>query len=194
VFRRWVYLDLDVPSNAYGDFTWRDFKMLYKKIEKIINTTSDVTGYMGAFAIVCAALILTYEVVFRYLYNAPTIWEIEASVFLLMFSGFIGASFVLKNNAHINIKLITSRLSSKTQMLLDIITSILSFLFCVAMTYRAWPMWWEAYDLGWVSESLWGPPLWIPYLFLPVGFTIISAQYVVHILKSIEKYKLYTEK
>lgn len=163
--------------------------MLYKKIEKIINITSDVTGYLSAATIVIAALILTYEVVFRYLYNAPTIWEIEASVFLLMFSCFIGAAFVLKNNAHINIELITSKLSTKNQMLLNIITSILSFLFCVAMTIRAWPMWWEAYHLGWVSDSLWGPPLWIPYLFLPVGFTIISAQYLVHIWNCIKKYR-----
>jgi TRAP-type C4-dicarboxylate transport system permease small subunit len=148
---------------------------------------------VSGIAIVCAALILTYEVMARYLWNAPTIWEIEASVYLLMFSCFMGAAFVLKNNAHIRIELVTSKLSRNSQLLLYIITSILSLLFCVCMAYRAWPMWWEAYSAGWLSESLWGPPLWIPYLFLPVGFTLISAQYIVDICNRVTKYKLQKE-
>jgi len=168
--------------------------MLYKNIENIINAISEITGYLSAVAIFCASLLLTYEVVFRYVFNTPTIWEIEASVFLLLFSAFVGVSFVLKNDACINIDIIKSKLSVKTQMLLDTVTSIVAFLFCVAMTYKAWPMWWESYDLGWKSESLWAPPLWIPYFFLPLGFTLLSAQYIVKILQYIRKYKRYNQK
>ena len=31
------------------------------------------------------------------------------------------------------------------------------------------------------SESLWGPPLWIPYFFLPLGMTLLFLQYIVYI-------------
>jgi len=46
-------------------------------------------------------------------------------------------------------------------------------------------MWWEAYELDWHSESLWGPPLWIPYFFLPFGMSLFLLQYIVYIIKKI---------
>jgi TRAP-type C4-dicarboxylate transport system permease small subunit len=42
-------------------------------------------------------------------------------------------------------------------------------------------MWWEAVVNNEHSESLWGPPLWIPYFFLPLGMTLLFLQYIVYI-------------
>ena len=50
-------------------------------------------------------------------------------------------------------------------------------------------MWWEAVVGNEHSESLWGPPLWIPYLFLPLGMTLLFLQYIVFILDKIAKLK-----
>lgn len=162
-------------------------RQILKKTAKIIDIASDIAGYMGAVAVLASAIILTLEVLSRYLFNTPTIWEIEASVFLLIFAGFVGAAYGLKHEAHINIELLTVRLNPRSRLFLSIITSVVSLLFCLAVVYRAWPMWWEAYELGWRSESLWGPPLWIPYLFLPVGFTLLSFQYAVYIANLMAK-------
>ena len=53
----------------------------------------------------------------------------------------------------------------------------------------AWPMWWEAVVNNEHSESLWGPPLWIPFLFLPLGMTLLFLQYIVYIGRKIERLK-----
>jgi TRAP-type C4-dicarboxylate transport system permease small subunit len=47
-------------------------------------------------------------------------------------------------------------------------------------------MWWESLVNKEHSESLWGPPLWIPYLFLPLGMTLLFLQYLVYIWKKID--------
>jgi len=39
------------------------------------------------------------------------------------------------------------------------------------------------------SESLWGPPLWIPYFFLPLGMTLLFLQYIVYIRDKIVNLK-----
>jgi TRAP-type C4-dicarboxylate transport system permease small subunit len=49
------------------------------------------------------------------------------------------------------------------------------------LAWYAWPMWWEAVVEHQHTESLWGPPLWIPYLFLPLGMTLLFLQYIVYI-------------
>jgi len=46
-------------------------------------------------------------------------------------------------------------------------------------------MWWEAVTRNDHSESLWGPPLWIPYFFLPLGLSLLFFQYIVYIVKKI---------
>lgn len=163
--------------------------MIYAVFEKSVVWLSKVLGYLGALAVLASTGILSYEVVLRYLFNRPSIWEIEASVFLLIFAGFIGAAFGLQKKSHISIDLVTIRLGEKARLVVSFITSILCLLFCIAIVYNAWPMWWEAYDLEWYSESLWGPPLWIPYLFLPVGFSVLCLQYVVEIVRIIKNYQ-----
>ena len=50
-------------------------------------------------------------------------------------------------------------------------------------------MWWEAVVGNQHTESLWGPPLWIPYLFLPLGMTLLFLQYIVYICDKIVNLK-----
>jgi len=33
--------------------------------------------------------------------------------------------------------------------------------------------------------SLWGPPIWIPYFFIPFGMSLLFFQYIVHIIRKI---------
>jgi TRAP-type C4-dicarboxylate transport system permease small subunit len=50
-------------------------------------------------------------------------------------------------------------------------------------------MWWEAVVGNHHTESLWGPPLWIPYLFLPLGMTLLFLQYIIYIRDKIVNLK-----
>lgn len=147
----------------------------------ILNQISEVSGIVCAISILISALVLTYEVLMRYVFKTPTIWEIEFSVYLLIMATFVGAAYGLKNGAHINIDLITHLLPCRAHTYLSFVTSIISLIFCVLLTWMGWEMWWEAASKGWRSDSLWGPPLWISYLFLPLGVTLLCLQYLVHL-------------
>jgi TRAP-type C4-dicarboxylate transport system permease small subunit len=154
---------------------------------KIIEVLSKATGYMSVVAVFASVAIIIYEVFARYIFRWPTVWEIEASVFLIIFTTFVGSAFALKNNAHIKMDMIEERLGPGARRKLALVTSVLSFAFCVVASIKGWQMWWEAYSLGWKSDSVWAPPLTIPYLFLPVGFVLMSLQYIALIAKQIEQ-------
>jgi len=139
------------------------------------------TGWTAAFCLVAAALIVTEGVVVRKVFGVSTIWQIEASVFLLMFAVFSGAPFVQKNEHHLNVDLVVIHLSPRTREIILIVVSIISCVLAAILGWYAWPMWWEAVVGNEHSESLWGPPLWIPYLFLPLGMTLLFLQYIVYI-------------
>ena len=137
--------------------------------------------WMSALAILLSSLILTYEVVMRYFLKIPTIWEIESAIYLGVLATFMGAAYGQKDGAHINIDLVIRALPVGVRRKLERVTSFLSLLFCIYVAYKGWELFWEAFSKGWRSESLWGPPLAIPYFFLPFGLTLLSLQFIIQI-------------
>jgi len=160
---------------------------LLRKVLQTIEGLNRALYYTSSIAIVLSAFILTYEVIVRYILRVPTIWEIETSVYLTVMATYLGAAYGLRDGAHINIDLVTRLLPRRVNEKLSLATSLISLVFCVLLAWKGWGMWWEATAKGWRSESLWGPPLTIPYFFLPLGMTLLSLQYVILISEIIEK-------
>ena len=164
-------------------------KQLGKIIAGVINGLTYLTGWIAALSLVAAALIVTEAVIVRKIFGISTIWQIEASVFLLIFTVFAGAPFVQKNEHHLNVDLVIIHLSPRTREITLIVVSIISCILAAILAWYAWPMWWEAVAGNQHSESLWGPPLWIPYLFLPLGMTLLFFQYIIYIHDKITSLK-----
>ncbi len=150
-------------------------------VARMIEGFNRAMYWVSAGAILLSSLILTYEVVMRYFLKIPTIWEVETAVYLGILATFLGAAYGLKDGAHINIDLVTRTLPVRVQRKIEAVTSFLSLLFCLYVAYKGWELFWEAYSKGWKSDSLWGPPLAIPYFFLPLGLTLLSLQFIIQI-------------
>ena len=163
--------------------------LIGKILNRLIDGLTYLTGWTAALCLVGAALVVTEAVIVRKIFGISTIWQIEASVFMLIFTVFAGAPFVQKNEHHLNVDLLIIHLSPKTRQITLIIVSIVSCILAGILAWYAWPMWWEAVVNNEHSESLWGPPLWIPYFFLPLGMTLLFLQYIVYILDKIVNLK-----
>jgi TRAP-type C4-dicarboxylate transport system permease small subunit len=164
-------------------------KLLGSILNRLIDGLTYITGWTAALCLVSAAVIVTEAVIVRKIFGVSTIWQIEASVFLLMFTVFVGAPFVQKQEHHLNVDLLIIHLSPRTREIILIVVSIISCILTAILAWYAWPMWWESVVENEHSESLWGPPLWIPYFFLPFGMTLLFLQYIVYIRDKIVNLK-----
>ncbi len=144
---------------------------------RLIECLSQISGYAAALSILAATLIIVEQVVVRYVFRAPTIWQVEIAVYLLIAATFLGAPYGLKENAHINIDMIIINIPTDARRKLDILTSTIAMLFCFFLAYRGGVMWWEAYEGGWRSSSLLSVPLIYPYALIPVGMFLTGLQY-----------------
>ncbi len=149
---------------------------------RVTHGLTMVSAYMSALAILAATLIIVEQVWVRYLFNAPTIWQVEIAVYLLIAATFLGAPYGLKQNGHINIDILVVWLPERVRSRLDIITSFLALLFCVFLAWRGCVMWWEAFEGGWKSSTLLSVPLVYPYALLPLGMILTSLQYVIRLM------------
>ena len=160
-------------------------KRLGSTLAWIVNGLSYITGWIAALSIVAAAFIVTEGVVARKVFGVSTIWQIEASVYLLIYACFVGAALAQMHEHHLNVDLVIIHLTPRIREITIIVVSIVSCIVCGIVAWYAWPMWWEAVVRNDHSESLWGPPLWIPYFFIPFGMSALFLQYIVYITQKI---------
>jgi len=153
----------------------------WEKLEAVAKALSKVTGLIGALCLLAAALVTTEGVLVRKILGWSTTWQVELSVFLLMYACFVGAAYGQLGEHHLNIELLIIYLSPRVRETLLAVTGVLSCIICVVIAWYAWPMWWESVVRNDHSESLWGPPLWIPYIFLPLGVTLVFLQSLVQV-------------
>ncbi len=63
-----------------------------------------------------------------------------------------------------------------------------SAVFCVFFSWKSWSLFIEALHEGHTSNSTWGPPLWIPYLLMACGMTLLAAQLALEfVLRAVDK-------
>ena len=65
----------------------------------------------------------------------------------------------------------------------------LFLLFFVILFYLAWEITYEAWVKNYTTNSIWDPPLWIPYSSMLIGSTLMTLQYIGEVLRLLVKYK-----
>lgn len=143
-----------------------------------VNFASRTLGLAAAALIAAAALVICQMVFVRYVMNASTVWQTEFVTYALIGATFIGSPYVLLTRGHVNVDLIPLYLSPRLRLLLAWLTMLLAFAFCATVAWLGAELTWEAWDRGWRSESLWGPPMWIPYAAVPLGMGMVALQYL----------------
>ena len=138
---------------------------------------------LSSIALVVASSVLTYSVVLRYFSPQPTDWQDEFSVFLLIGVTFLSAAWVQSERGHIGIEAVASLLSPAANRLRLKVVDAASVLFCAFFAWKSWTLLHEAWVEGHVSSSSWAPPLWIPYLTMALGMSLLTVQILLQLVR-----------
>ena len=138
---------------------------------------------LSAIALVVASCVLTYSVVLRYFSPQPTDWQDEFSVFLLIGVTFLSAAWVHSQRGHIGIEALAAILPPRANRIRVLIIDILSALFCAFFAWKSWTLLHEAWVEDYVSSSSWAPPLWIPYLLMALGMSLLTMKILLQLVR-----------
>ena len=106
---------------------------LLDKYSKILNAITKALGTIAGILLFIPALMIFYEVIARGVFNAPTEWSIEMSVYCVLVAGFLGMPITYLEGKHIQVDILIAHLSRPTRIKLEIITSIIGIIFCLAV-------------------------------------------------------------
>jgi len=141
----------------------------------------------AAVALIAACVILSYSVLGRALFRAANYWQDEAAVFLLVGATFMTAAYVQGQRGHVSIEAFVGLLSPSANRVRLWLVDLASLLFCAFFTWKSWTLAYEAFSEGQVSNSMWSPPLSIPYGLMACGMTLLCLQLVLQIVTPLSR-------
>lgn len=137
---------------------------------------------LAMLALLAAAFVLTLSVVLRYFLHVPTDWQDEASVFLIVGATFLTGAYVQSYRGHVGIEALASLLPAGVNRIRLLAADVVSFLFCGFFSWKSWTLLRDAVVDNQTTSSTWAPPLWIPYLLMAAGMTLLSLQLLLQVL------------
>lgn len=150
-------------------------------IDRGLSICNIIIVALAALALIAACIILSYSVLSRALFHSANYWQDEAAVFLLVGATFMTAAYVQQHRGHIGIEAFVGLLSPLANRIRLWLVDLVSLLFCGFFTWKSWTLTHEAYVDGQVSNSMWSPPLAIPYGLMALGMSLLCLQILVQL-------------
>ena len=140
---------------------------------------------------ILVAVLLTCQMIWvRKINNESTVWQTETVIYLMISATLLGLPYVQRLRGHVNVDLLPRLLPVSWRKALALVTLFSAMTIVAILVYFSAELWHLAWSRGWKSDTVWGPPMWIPYLAMPVGFTLYFLQLATDffaVLSDIEK-------
>ena len=155
---------------------------LVAALEYALAWCNRVIVVLAAIAMIAACAILSYSVIGRAVFQSPNYWQDEAAVFLLVGTTFMTSAYVQHQRGHIGIEAFVGLLSPLVNRIRLWLVDVASLAFCAFFAWKSWTLADEAWTDGQVSNSMWSPPLAIPYALMAAGMTLLCVQILLQII------------
>lgn len=150
----------------------RSTQLLAGFFDRLLDVTCWVSGVIYLFMM----LSVVYEVLSRRLFGSPTTWVVDISTLGLLVAALVPSAWVLKHHGHVNIELVSGRLSVKNRSLLNLVTYSLALLGCLVFVWQGIEFTVGAYrDNETLFRSLVIPKAWYIWIFA-ASFTLLIVQ------------------
>ena len=143
-------------------------------------------GRVASFLILVIITVTLFEVVMRYIFDAPTVWAMETSGLLQMNYIMLGGGYTLLHRGHVRIDVVYARFSHRGQAIVDLtITAVLFFLFTGALLYFGTIfVSWKSFMIKEMSSSgIWYGQIWPFKQMVTIGTLLIMLQFVLLMIR-----------
>ncbi len=154
-------------------------------LSNYVTILNEWSGKLAAYMIYPATLILVYEVMARYLLNAPTIWAHGTSQRIFGIYFLLGAPYVMMQNGHIRMDIFYNKFSPRTRAIVDIITSPMLFATIFVLVYFGWDFAQASLKALETCNTPFNAPLWIVKLWVPITGILLILQSASNLIRDI---------
>ena len=147
------------------------------KILKLFDVV--ITG-IGILSLVCLITIAFIQVIFRYVLNNALPWPEEVCRFIFIILAYTGMGMTIKTNGHLRVEVILSSAIHTVKKILNIITMIFTFIYCIIGAYLTYYMLVAIKDMEQMASTV-NIPVYITWIPIPVCLTVTAIYAVVQL-------------
>jgi len=153
-----------------------------------VDVLSRTVGHAFAWCLMILTLGTTYEVIVRYLFNAPTSWAFDFSYLMYGAMFFMAGAYTLSRGGHVRADMFYRLWKPKTQATVEAVLYILFFFPGVlALMISGWAYGMESMRIREVSvNSPVGVPIWPLKMLIPFGATLLALQGVAELMRCVQ--------
>ncbi|MGR5502221.1 TRAP transporter small permease subunit [Vibrio sp. DNB22_10_4] len=155
-----------------------------------------VTGNALSLLFIFTVAISFYEVLMRYVFNAPTVWVHETASFLGGSLFVIGGAYALAIDKHVRVVILYDMVSQRTRHYLNVFHHLCGLLFSGLLIYAGYSMVMNSWFNPWgelqleTSGTAWNPAY--PALLKGIIFVtviVMFIQFVLHLAQELKAIK-----
>jgi len=126
----------------------------------------------GVLCVMAMMVMITSDVIARYVFNRPTMWADEMATYLMIAIVFLGLAQNLRQGDHIRIDVVTNLVPSHARLFLEVIAYAVGIVFSAMLAVACW----FRFDNFWVHKTTSDSPvmteLWIPMVPVLLGAAV----------------------
>lgn len=156
------------------------------KLSQMIDALNEGIGKFIMWLILAAVLISAGNAILRKAFNIGSNAFLEIQWYLFAGVFMLGVGYVMLKNAHVRIDFIASKLSKRSNAIIDAIGIVVFTIpLCLILIDLSWPVFSRAWVSGEMSQNAGGLIRWPVFLLVPVGFGILAAQSLSELIKRV---------
>jgi TRAP-type mannitol/chloroaromatic compound transport system permease small subunit len=156
-------------------FVW-EIERIAMRVLKAIDNISIWSGNIVSIINPIVMVFVVYEIVMRFVFNAPTIWANEATVYLSAIGYLLGGAYSLYYKAHVRVDILYLKFSPRTKAMLDVVTFFFAFVYLGSLVWVGSTYAWESVKVLEKTGSPWNPPIYPLKFAIPVGGALLLLQ------------------
>lgn len=156
----------------------------------IIEKWNKTENYLVGVLALLSLLGVFYGIAGRYVFNSSPDWIEEIVVYLMIWSVFLVASTLVAERGHVAATLVVEHFPMAIRRILEIVIAILALGFCVIVVVYGLEIVFQIFMSDQRSSTSIRFPLWIPYLSVPVGCTLVGMRYIIRLYCLLFKFQV----
>jgi TRAP-type mannitol/chloroaromatic compound transport system permease small subunit len=154
------------------------------KLSRAIDWLNGQVGRWVIWLILGSTVISGVNALVRKIFNTSSNAYLEIQWYLFAAAFLLAAGYTLLNGEHVKIDVISSRLSQRKQIWIDVFGFTFFLLpLCVVILYHGIPFFLQGLRSGEMSSNAGGLIRWPVYLMMPLGFSLLLLQGVSELIK-----------
>jgi TRAP-type mannitol/chloroaromatic compound transport system permease small subunit len=155
-------------------------------LSRLIDSVNEWIGKLVMWLVLAAVVISAGNATLRKAFNIGSNAWLEIQWYLFAAVFMLGVGYVMLKNAHVRIDFISSKLSRRTNAIIDAIGIVIFTIpLSIILIDLGWPLFYRAWQTGEMSQNAGGLIRWPALIMIPLGFAILCMQAVSELIKRI---------